>query len=284
MEEELKEVVYSPESLLMMPGKLLRDMVSNLLLSRGLALRILIRNLSAQYRQTLLGYLWAFIPPVFMALIWIFLNSQKVFNIGDTGMPYPVFALTGTVLWQTFTDAINSPLKLFNDSKSLLVKVNFPYEALLLAGAGEVLFNFCIRLLLLICIFIYYRYIPPATIIIFPLALLSLVSLGLATGILLTPLGILYNDINRGILIATQAWFFLTPVIYPVPKSSLASILIELNPVTSILVTSRAWITTGGTPYLTGFILISIATFVIVLLGWLLLRLSMPHLIARISA
>jgi lipopolysaccharide transport system permease protein len=63
----------------------------DLLASRELAWRLLVRNISAQYRQSLLGYAWAFVPPIFTSLIWIFLQSQKVLGVGDTGMPYVVY-------------------------------------------------------------------------------------------------------------------------------------------------------------------------------------------------
>lgn len=114
MDRPLKEIVYSPDSELLSFGKLLRSMWSDLLASRELAWRLLVRNISAQYRQSLLGYAWAFIPPLFTAMIWIFLNSQRILGITDTGMPYPVFVIIGIVLWQTFTEALNSPLRMVN--------------------------------------------------------------------------------------------------------------------------------------------------------------------------
>ncbi|MBT8054682.1 MAG: ABC transporter permease, partial [Gammaproteobacteria bacterium] len=131
MDRPLKETVYSPDSELLSFGKLLRSMWSDLLASRELAWRLLVRNISAQYRQSLLGYAWAFLPPLFTTAIWVFLQSQKVFNVADTGMPYPVFVLTGTVLWQTFVEALNAPLKMINQSRAMLSKINFPREALI---------------------------------------------------------------------------------------------------------------------------------------------------------
>ena len=137
MDRPLKETVYTPDSELLSFGKLLRSMWSDLLASRELAWRLMVRNISAQYRQSLLGYTWAILPPVVTTAIWVFLNSQKVFNVGDAGMPYPVFVLTGTVLWQTFTDALNSPLKVVTESKAMLAKINFPREALILTCLGS---------------------------------------------------------------------------------------------------------------------------------------------------
>lgn len=284
MKKILKETIYRQDSALLKPKELLQSMIKDLVDSRELAMRLLSRNIKAQYRQTVLGYLWAFLPPLFITVVWVFLNSQKILNVEDTGMPYPVFVLTGTVLWQTFVDSINSPMKVINESRSMLVKINFPREALILAGLGEVIFNFMIRLLLLIGIFIYYKFPLPGTVVLLPVGVLSLISMGMMIGLLLTPLSVLYNDIGRGIQIVTQAWFFLTPVIYPVPNSSLASTLIELNPVTPLLVSTRDWITTGSSHFLIEFVINTTLTVLLLFIGWLFYRLAMPHLISRISA
>ncbi|WP_321532021.1 ABC transporter permease [uncultured Desulfuromonas sp.] len=279
-----KITVYSPASCLRHPGQLMRSMIADLVASRELAWRLFIRNLSAQYRQTMFGYLWAFLPPLFSMAVWVYLNSQKVIDVQDPGMPYPLFVLTGTVLWQIFVDAMNSPLKLVTESKSMLAKINFPREALILAGLGEVLFNFVIRIFLLAGIFVWFQMIPPVTLFYVPLGVLGLLLLGLMFGILMTPLGVLYTDVSRGIVILAQLWFFLTPVVYPMPQSGAAAVLARLNPVTPLLTTTREWMVTGFSTQLSGFWLVVLLAFVFLLLGWLLYRIAMPHLIARISA
>jgi lipopolysaccharide transport system permease protein len=284
MDRPLKETVYSPDSELLNPGRLFRNMMSDLLASRELAWRLFVRNISAQYRQSLLGYFWAFIPPLFTTLIWVFLNSQNILNVGDTGMPYPLFVLTGTVLWQTFADALDSPLKLVNESKAMLAKINFPREALILTSIGMVLFNFSIRVVLLVLVFVWYEVSVPATIFLVPLGVLSMVLFGLMVGLLLTPFGVLYNDIGRTIAIATQAWFFLTPVIYPVPPASWAATLVKLNPVTPLLQTTREWLITGQSTQLSAFLGVTVGTLVFLFIGWVIYRIAMPHLIARMSA
>jgi lipopolysaccharide transport system permease protein len=284
MDRPLKETVYSPDSELLSFGKLLRSMGTDLLASRELAWRLFVRNISAQYRQSLLGYAWAFVPPVFTSLIWIFLQSQRVLGVGDTGMPYVVFVITGTVLWQTFTEALEGPLQMVTASKSMLTKINFPREALILASVGQVLFNFAIRALLLVAVMVWYQVPPTAGLLLAPLGVLALIGLGTTLGLLLTPLGMLYQDVGRGLTFATQAWFFLTPVIYPVPKASFAGALIELNPVTPLLVSTRDWLITGQASLLPGFLWVSVVTLALLLAGWVLYRIAMPHLISRMSA
>lgn len=284
MRKPIKVTTYTPDSQLRNPRLLLREMLFDLSASRELAWRLFVRNISAQYRQTMFGYLWAFLPPIFTTAVWVYLNSQKIFNIGETNIPYPVFVLVGTVLWQTFVDALNSPLKLVTESKSMLTKINFPREALILAGLGEVFFNFAIRIILLIAIFLWFKISVPITITLVPFGILSLICFGLMIGMLLTPLGILYTDIGRGITILTQFWFFLTPVIYPMPESWPASLLAKINPITPILLTTREWLTTGHSEHITGIIVVTIISLLMLMFGWLLYRISMPHLIARMSA
>jgi lipopolysaccharide transport system permease protein len=284
MDRHLKETVYTPDSELLNFPRLLRHMGQDLRASRELAWRLLVRNISAQYRQSLLGYAWAFVPPLFTSLIWIFLQSQKVFGIGATGMPYVVFVITGTVLWQTFTEALNGPLQMVTASKSMLTKINFPREALILAAVGQVLFNFAIRALLLVAVMIWYRVPLTSGILLAPLGVLALIGFGTAIGLLLTPLGMLYQDVGRGLGFATQALFFLTPVIYPVPQASFAAALIELNPVTPLLTSTRDWLITGEASLLPGFLWVSAGTLLLLFGAWVLYRIAMPHLISRMSA
>src|SRR5262245_6016256 len=79
--------------------------------ARGLAWRLLHRDLSARYRQSLLGYVWAVVPPLAVTLSFTLAGQAEIFNTSGTSVPYPVFALIGTILWQTFTEALHGPIK-----------------------------------------------------------------------------------------------------------------------------------------------------------------------------
>ncbi len=70
--------VYTPESPLRNPRRFLREMFRDLRASRELAWRLFVRDTSAQYRQSMLGYVWAFLPPLVASLPFIFLNAQGV--------------------------------------------------------------------------------------------------------------------------------------------------------------------------------------------------------------
>ena len=280
---DLPVTVYTPESPLRHPGRLFVEMFRDLAASRGLAWRLFVRDTSAQYRQSILGYVWAFIPPLVASLPFIFLNSQGVVGIKNTAIPYPAYAMIGTLIWQVFVDSLNSPLKTVTTAKVMLARINFPREAILLSGLGQVVFSFLIRLVLLVAVFGWFRITPPATAILFPLGILSLIMVGFMIGILITPIGILYSDVPQMIPVIAMALMFLTPVLYPPPEKGVAALLAKWNPLSPLVIVTRDWLTTGVTTHAMAFVLVSVTAAVLLFVGWVIYRLALPHIIARIG-
>ncbi len=280
---ELQVTVYTPESPLTEPGKLFQAMFRDLAASRELAWRLFVRDTSAQYRQSVLGYFWAFLPPVVTTATFTYLNSQQILNIGDTAIPYPAFVMIGMVLWQTFVDALNSPLRAVGGARAMLTKINFPREALVLGGVADVLFNFLVRAILLVPIFLYYRLEIGASLLWVPLAILTLVLLGLSLGMLLVPLGLLYTDVGRGVSLIASFWMLLTPVVYPPPQSGVGAFLAKWNPVSPLILTARQWLVGQPTTALPAFLVVTGASVVVLWFGWVMFRIALPHIIDRIG-
>ena len=278
------EVIHTPESLLRHPDQLFRQMWRDLLASRELAWRLMVRDISAQYRQSFLGVAWALIPPIMMAVGFTLAGQAQIINIGETNIPYPAYVMFSTSLWQTFVEAISGPVEAITKAKPMLARVNFPREAIILAKVGEVFFNFGIKLILIVGLFIWFRIPVSWTVILAPVALIHLIMLGTLFGTLLSPLGVLYDDVSKGLSILTGFWLFLTPVVYPVPNEGLFSLLVKLNPATPLLVTARELATAEAISEPVGFWIVSILTFIGLLLTWIAFRLSIPYVIERVSS
>ena len=75
--ESLAKVVYTPASQMRTPALLVRSMFKDLAASRELAWRLFVRDVSAQYRQSILGLFWAFFPPVLSGLVLLYFNLKK---------------------------------------------------------------------------------------------------------------------------------------------------------------------------------------------------------------
>ena len=275
--------IYSPEPALKHPGVMAREMLADVWAGRELAWRLFVRDLSAQYRQTFLGYIWAFLPPLAASATFIFLNSQGIVNIDTGGVPYPAFAMMGTLLWQVFVDAMTMPSQALTQAKPMLAKINFPREAILMAGAYMVGFNFLVRLTLLAVVMALWKVAPGVGIVLFIPAMLALVICGLAFGMMLAPVGGLYGDVTKGIPIVAQFWMLLTPVVYPARESGLAGLLAQWNPVSPLIVTARETLTGQPFTLLPAFIVVTMISLLVLVLGWIGFRIAMPHLIARMG-
>jgi lipopolysaccharide transport system permease protein len=199
MKEKTEVVIYSAEGdSYIFWGQLWR-IILDLPQAHELGFRLFTRNLTALYRQSLLGFGWALLPPLATAALWILLRGSNVVNMEDTGVSYPVFVLTGTILWQIFTEAILAPLTQVTENRAMLSKINIPREGLLLSGAYQLLFNIGIKVLLLAIIFIAFRQTVSFSSLLFvPVGIFAIGLAGFSIGLALTPLGMLYQDINRG--------------------------------------------------------------------------------------
>ncbi len=278
------KMVYSAESQVKHPVRLVQLMWADLLSSRELAWRLLVRDIKAQYRQSMLGFVWAFIPPIVTALGFMLAKSNGIVNIGETNFPYPAYVMFSTALWQTFSESVSLPIQQVNTSKTMLARIRFPREALILSAEGQVLFNFAIKLILIVGVFIWFRIPITWSVLIAPVALIHLIILGTAIGTFLAPLGSLSNDVTKSLTFILSFWMLLTPVVYPIPEQGLFATIVRLNPVTPLLVTTRELATVGQISDPSAFWIASILAYLGLILAWFIYRLAMPFVIERVSS
>lgn len=283
-DENLHRVVYTPESQLRSPGRFLLSMWQDIKASRELAWRLFVRDMSARYRQSFLGVFWAFLPPILTGMVFIILQSKNVVNFGETDVPYPVFVLVGTILWQIFTESLNAPLKITISAKQMLAKINFPREALIAAAFYEILFNLLIKSIVLAGIFIFFKVQVTWGLLLAPMAMLMLIFLGMTIGLFITPFGVLYSDVSSALIIVIQLLFFITPVVYPPPQSFPYSLVATLNPVSPILIGARDLLTKGTMTNIEPFLIVSGLTFIALFISWIIYRLAFPIIIERMNA
>ncbi len=283
-QESSKVVVYTPESKLSNPINLFKEMWLSLLAARSLGWQLFVRDIKSQYRQSFLGLFWALVPAVATGIGLTLANNAKIINIAETDLPYPAYVMFSMTLWQTFVEAINAPISGVGSGKTIMAKIKFPQEALVLAKLGQVFFNFGIKLILIIGLFIWFRFPVSWTILIAPVALIHLIAFGISIGVILAPIGSLYQDIQRSLGFITNGWLFLTPVIYPTPKEGFFGTIVNLNPVTPLLVTTRELATGAELSHPVGFWIASAIAFIGLLIGWILYYLAMPFIIERMSA
>jgi lipopolysaccharide transport system permease protein len=166
----------------------------------------------------------------------------------------------------------------------MLAKLNFPREALIVSGIYQTLFNAGIKFALLVGALVLLGINPGWGLLLFPCGIFSLVLVGTAVGLLITPVGMLYSDVGRALPLLMQFLMYVTPVVFPMPKAGWAATLFSINPLTPVILSARDWLT-GFTPeYLGYYLLVNLAAVGLLLVVWVIYRLAMPILIERMSA
>ncbi len=275
--------VYTPARELERPSSVVLSCLSDILEGREVAWRLFVRDFKAQYRQTILGYVWAFLPPLVAAFTFIFLQSQGITNIRNTGIEYAAFATIGALLWQTYVDAMLCPLVALQAAKPMLCKINFPREAILISGLYMVIVNLLVRMVLIIAIMLYFRIVPSLNVLWFPVAVSGLVLSGFAVGMVLVPIGGLYGDVARALPILAQFWMLITPVLYPLKEDGLAGFLAIWNPISPLIITARGSLINEPLGMLGYSLFVIVASAILSFWGLVAFRLVLPHLVSRMG-
>ena len=280
----MNTVIYMPESPIKNPRKMLRDMWNDLDSSFYLARKLAFRDISAQYRQTALGYFWAILPPLINTIIWVFLNATNVVKIENAGIPYPAYVFVGTILWQLFIESITAPLKQISVNRSMLTRINHPKEAIVLSGQIQVLFSFMVKIIVLLPALLFFRVDIKGTALLLPIPFLGLMLLGTIIGLFILPVGALYKDVQEGINIITLPLMYLAPVVYPMPNVGFLRHAMLFNPVTYLITASRECLYGSMSDAFVYSIGICVAAFLLMICGWILYRVALPILIERMDA
>ena len=275
--------VYQKENNLS-PWKVLRESLQDIYNSRFLARQLAERDIKAQYRQSYLGIIWAFITPLLTAVVWIFLTLSGTIEVTETGIPYPLYVFSGTLIWSILTESINSPSQSTNSARGLLSKINFPKEALIISGIYKLLFNSAVKIVLLVIFVFLFGIGFHWSLLFLPFVILGAILVGTTVGLIITPISMLYNDIAKIISIGLSFIMYVTPVVYAMPREGIMRQLMEINPFTPIILTSRNILTGSSPEYFAYYLAVLAVCIPLFLLGLVAYRISIPIIVERMSA
>ncbi|MCB9422029.1 MAG: ABC transporter permease [Ardenticatenaceae bacterium] len=219
---------------------------------------LVIRDIKARYKNSVLGILWSMLNP--LGLMIVFTAVFSVMGRGQDYRQYPVFVLVGIVPWNFFSGSLSTGAVTVISNSSLVKKVYFPRELLPIASLLSNLVNFLFTFLVLI-IFIYAFGIGLTVHALWvPVILATQLIFTLGITLFLSSVSVFFRDILMILDVGLTAWFFMTPIIYPFEffseSSSVlgitfnpAQIMRWLNPMASIIDSYRTvlWGTQGST-------------------------------------
>lgn len=205
------------------------------------------RDVKIRYKQTAIGIAWAILQPVLTTAIFTVLFSR--FANFDTGsIPYPLFALSGLLIWLFVHTAISMASNSFVNNTNLVTKVYFPRLLVPVAATLAGLFDLLFSLAILIILMVYFATSVSSQIFLAPLFLFLAFVQAVAFGTLFSALNVRFRDVKFALPFLLQVWMIASPVFYPTNiLSEKWRLVFAFNPLTGILEGFRSSL--FGTPF-----------------------------------
>jgi lipopolysaccharide transport system permease protein len=181
---------------------------------RDLLFLLIWRDVSANYRQSVIGYGWALFKSITQTAVGTLVFGVIAGLQGKAGVPYALLIFVGLLPWSYFAGCLTGSSNSVVNSSHLLTKVYFPRLILPLTSLGSGLVDFGIQFVLLLLVLPFYVGVPGWTILLAPLFLAACMLTALSVGLWLTALNVKYRDIGQLVPFLAQLWMWLTPVYY----------------------------------------------------------------------
>lgn len=280
-------IIYTPKGIKIKdfngPFLTTRLMWRELVMAKELIWRLFLRDFSAKYRQTALGVIWAIVMPLVTIGMFVGMNRSGILNIQDVGIPYPLYAIIGLTIWNLFTAGLTACTNSLVNAGSMIVKINFPKVALILAASGQGLVELLIRTVLVGFIFLYFGISPDwVGLFLGIICLLPIYLIMVGIGFVLSLAAGVLRDIVNILNLALMGVMLLTPILYPITGDSLLAHANLWNPFNYLVNVPRDFILRGYTDFFSEFILVTILATAIFYTGWKLFYLAQTKIAERI--
>ena len=212
--------------------------LANLIRYRTLIQSLVARELKARYRGSVLGFLWSFINPLLLLLIYSFIFTYVLPNRVAAVQPYALFMFCGILPWTWLSSSLSEAAGSLISGGNLIKKVLFPAEVLPIVSVLANMVHFFLGLPILILFLIIFR--PPTLwhFAWFPVAVLVQLVFTTALALFVAALAVHFRDIRDILANVLLLWFFATPIIYPWFQPGLQRFkpLFDANPFTHLAV------------------------------------------------
>lgn len=229
------------------------------------------REIKGRYRRSLLGVLWAILPPVFYTVVFTFI--QGILNIASENVPYVVFAYTAMVPWAFFSSAVSRCGVSISSNAGIVKKVAIPREVFPIAAVMTALVDFFISALILVGLLAWFHAPIGWPLVWLPVLVLLTTLLALGVGLLVGALGTFKQDALFAVPLLMQFWLLATPIMYPLGQvPDRWQSFYVLNPMVGIIEGFR-WVMVKNTAPDLGLLGVSLLGTVLVwLVAWPLFR------------
>ena len=211
-------------------------------------------------RNSVLGVLWSLGNPLLMMLVFTLVFTVMT-SYSARIEAFPVFVLCGILPWNFFSASVIGAIRSIVDNAPLVNKVYFPRELLPASIVMANLVNFLISLIVLGLFILLFQLPLTQWLLLAPLVIAVQVIFTIGFGLIMATANVFYRDTQIIMEVVMLAWFFMTPIFYPVtilPRQyyiDWLGITVDvwrwvniLNPMASFVATYRVILYNGAPP------------------------------------
>jgi ABC-type polysaccharide/polyol phosphate export permease len=174
------------------------------------------QDLKVKYRRSFLGFFWSLLNPLLhMAVITLVFSLMFRFPMGK----YALYVLSGLVPWSFWATSIDGCCLSIVNAENMLKRQYFPKMVFPISVIMQNLVTFVLSLLVLLLILAPVTgFVPSRALLILPVSFLCVVAVSLGVGLVAAVTTVYFRDIQHLISVFMSAWFYLTPIIYPLEE------------------------------------------------------------------
>ena len=238
------------------------------------------RELKRKYARSYLGVVWSVLNPLLSMAVLSLIFSQLFRRSIEN---YPVYYLTGYILWQMFTGATSAAMTTLVDNKPLLLKVKFPMDLFVLTRVYTALINLGYSLAAYVVMLAVFRIAPKWTMLLSPVIILLLFLFPLGISYMLAAAYVFFGDVKHLYTVALTLWMYCSAIFYPVEQlQGFIRVVIQNNPLYVYIHCMRGAVMTGELPGGTEWLQMVLWGAGVCLLGVMVFRKNRNSIMQRI--
>lgn len=238
------------------------------------------REIKRKYARSYLGIVWSVLNPLLSMAVLSLIFSQLFRRSIEN---YPIYYLTGYILWQMFTGATTAALTTLVDNKPLLLKVKFPMDLFVVTRVYTALINLGYSLAAYVVMLAVFRISPKWTMLLSPVIILLLFLFSLGISYMLAAAYVFFGDVKHLYTVALTLWMYCSAIFYPVEQlQGFIRVVIQNNPLYVYIHCMRGAVMTGELPGGTEWLQMVLWGAGVCLLGVMVFRKNRNSIMQRI--
>lgn len=270
----------------------IRNVIPDLVRSRGLLWDLVSKDLRARYRNAVMGFVWAVLQPLLLTTILYFVFTVVFPGGRVAGMggdhPFAVYLLCGLVFWQFFASCLSRSTVSLLENHELVKKAAFPREVIPLASLGNCAVNCAIGFAVFVVVRFWLEGGFGWGLVWLPFILTIQCALIVGLSLLTSSLNVQYRDVGYIVEVALMFGFYATPIFYSFEKAqqmashSTLFVLYMLNPMVGIITAYRQALLDNQTPSAVQIVYPLLFSVCALILGVVVFRRRAPLLADRL--